>query len=119
MNKSDPLIKVITNAIQDKKGKKIVWADLTPITDTICDYFVVAEGSSPSQVSSVVQEVRDAVKEETGVAPESIDGLQNSEWVAMDYGHILVHVFLPEQRDFYNLETLWADAKLTPVPDLE
>ena len=51
--------------------------------------------------------------------PFAVDGLRNAEWVAMDYSDILVHVFLPETREFYNLEHLWADAKLTQIPDLD
>ena len=108
MNETERLIQQITEGIQDKKGKNIVIADLTKIEDTICNYFVICQGNSPSQVTAIVN-----------AKPLAIDGLRNAEWVAMDYADILVHVFLPEARNFYNLETLWADAKLTQVPDLD
>lgn len=119
MNEAEKLIQQITEGIQDKKGKKIVIADLTKIDDTICSYFVICQGNSPSQVTAIVESVKDFARKGAHVKPYSIDGLRNAEWVAMDYSDVLVHVFLPEARDFYNLETLWADAKLTSIPDLD
>ncbi len=119
MNETERLIQQITEGIQDKKGKNIVIADLTKIEDTICKYFVICQGNSPSQVTAIVESVKDFARKENNAKPLAIDGLRNAEWVAMDYADILVHVFLPEARNFYNLETLWADAKLTQVPDLD
>ena len=107
MNEAETLVKKITEGIQEKKGKNIVIADLTAINDTICSYFVICQGNSPY----VHKEINDK--------PTGIDGLRNAEWVAMDYSDVLVHVFLPETRNFYNLEHLWADAKLTQIPDLD
>lgn len=119
MNETERLIQQITEGIQDKKGKNIVIADLTKIEDTICNYFVICQGNSPSQVTAIVESVKDFARKGANAKPSAIDGLRNAEWVAMDYADILVHVFLPETRNFYNLETLWADAKLTQVPDLD
>ena len=119
MNETERLIQQITEGIQDKKGKNIVIADLTKIEDTICNYFVICQGNSPSQVTAIVESVKDFARKGANAQPSAIDGLRNAEWVAMDYADILVHVFLPETRNFYNLETLWADAKLTQVPDLD
>ena len=119
MNEAQKLIQQITEGIQDKKGKNIVIADLTKIDDTICNYFVICQGNSPSQVAAIVESVRDFARKGAHVKPFAIDGLRNAEWVAMDYSDVLVHVFLPEARNFYNLETLWADAQLTQIPDLD
>ena len=119
MNETEKLIQQITEGIQDKKGKNIVIADHTKIEDTICNYFVICQGNSPSQVTAIVESVKDSARKGANIKPFAIDGLRNAEWVAMDYADILVHVFLPEARNFYNLETLWADAKLTQVPDLD
>ncbi|EJX11153.1 iojap-like protein [gut metagenome] len=119
VNEAKNVVQKITEGIQEKKGKQIVIADLTGIDDTICQYFVICQGNSPSQVAAIVDSIRDYVREETGIKPIAIDGLRNAEWVAMDYSDILVHVFLPEVRDFYDLEHLWADAKLTEIPDLD
>ena len=119
MNDTKVLIEKIKEGIQEKKGKNIVIADLTKIEDTICKYFVICQGNSPSQVTAIVDSVKDYVRIATDNKPTAIDGLQNAQWVAMDYSDVLVHVFLPEVRDFYTLEHLWADAKLTQIPDLD
>lgn len=119
MNETKVLIQKITEGIQEKKGKNIVIADLTNIGDTICKYFVICQGNSPSQVTAIVDSVKEYVRKEANTKPFAIDGQRNAEWVAMDYSDILVHVFLPESRFFYNLEHLWADAKLTTIPDID
>lgn len=119
MNEAKKLIQQITEGIQDKKGRKIIVADLTKIGDTICNYLVICQGNSSSQVTAIVESVKDFTRKNVNTKPFAIDGLRNAEWVAMDYSDIFVHVFLPETRDFYNLEHLWADAKLTQIPDLD
>ena len=119
MNETKILVEKIIEGIQDKKGKNIVVADLTHITDTICQYFIICEGYSPSQIDVLTDSVSEHVRIETGDKPSVIDGLRNAQWVAMDYGNVIVHIFLPELREFYNLENLWADAKLTRIPDLD
>lgn len=119
MSENQKLIQQITEGIQDKKGKQIVIADLSRIDDTICNYFVICQGNSPSQVTAIVESVREFARKGAGSKPCAVDGLRNAEWVAMDYSDVLVHVFLPEKRAFYDLEHLWADAKLTQIPDLD
>lgn len=119
MNDTKVLIEKIKEGIQEKKGKNIIIADLTSIEDTICKYFVICQGNSPSQVSAIVDSIREFTRKGADTKPFAIDGLRNAEWVAMDYSDVLVHVFLPEVRGFYNLEHLWADAKLTQIPDLD
>lgn len=119
MNEARTLVQKIIEGIQEKKGKNIIVADLTAIDDTICNYFVICQGNSPSQVAAIVDSVREYVRKEIDNKPAGIDGLRNAQWVAMDYSDVLVHVFLPELREFYNLEHLWADAKLTSIPNLD
>ena len=113
------LLKEITEAIQEKKGKNIVIADLTKLGNTICDYFVICNGTSPTQVSAITDSIEDTVRINCKRKPYSVDGLRNSQWVAMDYGDILVHIFLPDVRRFYDIEHLWADATLTEIPDID
>lgn len=119
MNETQILIEKIKEGIQEKKGKNIIIADLTNIGDTICKYFVICQGNSPSQVSAIVDSVKEFTRKGAGSKPSAVDGLRNAEWVAMDYSDVLVHIFQPEIRKFYNLEHLWADAKLTTIPDID
>lgn len=119
MNDSKFLVEKIAEGIQEKKGKKIVIADLTGIDDTICKYFVICQGDSPSQLSAITDSIWDYVHQETRQKPTAIDGLRNAQWIAMDYSDVMVHIFLPEAREFYNLENLWADAKLINIPDID
>lgn len=119
MNKTKSLVKRITEGIQEKKGKRIIVADLTEIEDTICKYFIICEGNTPNQLTAITESVYDYVREKTGEKPFGVDGLRNAQWIALDYSDVLVHIFLPEVRKFYNLENLWADAKLTEIPDMD
>ena len=119
MNETNNLIKNITEGILDKKGQKIIIADLTQIEDAICNYFVICQGNSPSQVSVIADSVWEQVYKETGQKPTAIDGTRNAQWIVMDYSDTMVHIFLTDVREFYNLENLWADAKLTYIPDID
>lgn len=119
MNETERLVQFITEGIQEKKGKGIVIANLTPIQDTICNYFVVCQGNSPSQVGAIATAVREYVRKKCAVKPMAVAGLENAQWVAMDYTDVMVHIFLPDVREFYDLEHLWADAHLTYIEDLD
>lgn len=119
MNETELLLQSIIEGIQEKKGKNIVVADLKGIDGAICQYFVICQGNSPTQVDAITESVYDMVYEKTKDRPTTVNGLRNAQWVGMDYGSILVHIFLPELRNFYNLEHLWADSKLTQVPNLD
>ena len=113
------VIQQIVEGIQDKKGKGIVVVDMLKLGNSICDYFVICQGNSPTQVSAITDSIEDTVRINCKKKPYSIDGLRNSQWVAMDYGDILVHIFLPDVRKFYDIEHLWADAILTEIPDID
>ena len=113
------LVETITKGIQEKKGRGIVVADLSGIDGTICRYFVICQGNSPSQVEAITESVGDFARKELGEKPAHVVGLENAQWVAMDYGDVLVHVFLPDVRAYYDLEHLWEDANLIQIPDLD
>ena len=113
------VIQQIVEGIQEKKGKGIVVVDMLKLGNSICDYFVICQGNSPTQVSAITDSIEDTVRINCKKKPYSIDGLRNSQWVAMDYGDILVHIFLPDVRRFYDIEHLWADATLTEIPDID
>jgi len=118
MNETKMLIEAIIKGLQEKKGKKITTVDLTRISGAICQYMVICEGNNPNQLSALSDSVWDFARKDAGEKPLSIDGNRNSPWIGMDYGTVLVHIFLPEYRSFYNLENLWADSQITEIPDL-
>lgn len=119
MSKRNELVTTIIDALQEKKGRDIVVADLSQIDDTICRWFVVCTGGSPSQVQTLAQNVGERALHDLAIRPTAVDGMRNAQWVAMDYTDVMVHVFLPETRDFYDIEHLWADAQLDAIPDLD
>lgn len=119
MNETEKLVKNVIKGIQDKKGSGIVVADLSHIDGTVCKYFIICQGNSPQQVEAIAGSVSDFVRETTGEKPVNCIGLDNAVWVAMDYVDVLVHIFVPETRQYYDLEHLWEDAKLETVPDLD
>ena len=86
---------------------------------TICQYFIICQGNSPTQVEAITESVGDMVREQLHEKPAHVVGLENAQWVAMDYTDVLVHIFLPDVREYYDLEHLWEDAPLTRIPDLD
>jgi ribosome-associated protein len=119
MNQTKELIRTIVKGLQEKKGKNIVTVDLTNISGAICDYMIISEGNSPTQVSALSDSVWDFARKEANEKPLSVDGYRFAQWIGMDYGNVLVHIFLPEQRRFYNLENLWADSNLESIPNID
>ena len=119
MNQTKLLLEAIVKGLQEKKGRGIVTVDLREMSGAICQYMVICEGNNPNQLSSLSDSVWDVVNRELKEKPISIDGLRNSQWIGMDYGTIIVHIFLPEMRAFYRLENLWEDTVITKIPDLD
>ncbi len=119
MEQVQKLVESITKGIQEKKGSNITIVDLSGIEGAICHYFVICQGNSPSQVEAITDSIEEFARKEAGEKPVHVIGLTNAQWVAMDYIDVMVHVFLPETRSYYNLENLWEDAKLTKIPDLD
>ena len=118
MKQTTRLVEAITKGIQEKKGQDIVVADLTGIDGTIANYFIICQGNSPTQVEAITESIGEVVRTEADEKPMGVVGLGLSQWVAMDYGTIIVHLFLQEAREFYDLEHLWADAEITEIPNL-
>ena len=107
----------IIEAITDKKGKKLSIVDLSGIEAASTGKLIICQGNSTSQVGAIADSVREEVLEKTGVKPYNYEGYRNSQWIIIDYGDIMVHVFLPDFRNFYNLEGLWNDAPIEYLPD--
>lgn len=113
------IVKVVTAGIQEKKGRRIVVADLRGIKDSICNYFVICQGGSANQVEAIAGSVSDMMRDKLGEKAIGVSGLENGYWIAMDYGDVMVHVLQPQAREFYDLEHLWADARLKEIADEE
>jgi len=101
-------LRLIADAIYDKKGQDVVSLDLRKIEGAITDYFVICDASNTTQVGAVADNVAEKMKEEGHTLYRS-QGEGNNFWIIQDYGNIVVHIFLKEYRDFYRLEDLWAD----------
>ncbi len=105
---------VAARAADSKKADDVVLLDLSGVTD-VCDYFLICSGDNARQVDAIVDEVRERVSANCGVSPLSCEGREGLSWVLVDYGSVVVHVFRRETRDYYRLETLWADASRVPL----
>lgn len=112
---ADQLISTIISGIEDVKGKDINILDLREIENTVCDYFIICEGTSNTQVNAIVNSIQKKVSKELKDKPWHTEGLENSEWVLMDYVNIVVHVFQKHIREYYDIESLWGDAKTTVI----
>jgi len=112
---ADQLISVIISGIEDVKGKEINILDLRDIENTVCDYFIVCEGTSNTQVNAIVNSIQKKVSKELKDKPWHVEGENNAEWVLMDYVNVVVHVFQKHIREYYDIESLWGDAKTTVI----
>ena len=112
MENFENLINAIVEGMDDKKAQGIVSLDLSGFDGAICSHFVVCHADSTTQVDAISQGVEEKVFEVMHEWPMRVEGRQNSFWVAMDYGDVIVHIFQTELRDYYRLEELWADAPM-------
>ncbi|MEE9408638.1 MAG: ribosome silencing factor [Polaribacter sp.] len=112
---TDDLISVIIKGIDDVKGENIQLLDLREIENTVCDYFIICSGGSNTQVNAISGSVQKLVSKELKDKPWHIEGQGNSEWILMDYVNVVVHVFQKHVREFYDIESLWGDAKITEI----
>jgi len=111
----DLLITSIIGGIEDVKGKEINILDLRDIENTVCDYFVICEGTSNTQVNAIVNSIQKKVSKTLQDKPWHVEGEDNAEWVLMDYVNVVVHVFQKHIREYYDIESLWGDAKVTTI----
>ena len=111
------LLKSVINGIFEKKGQNVLKIDLRKLENRIADFFVICQATSTTQVSSISDSVEDTARIEAGEKPTHIEGLDNCYWVLLDYGNVVVHIFLEEYRSFYSFESLWADANIEVMID--
>ena len=112
------LVEIVVEALQEKKGRRIITMDLSRLENSICQYFIICQGNTPTQVSALCDSVWDKVHERLDEKPMGAVGMREAQWIAMDYGSVMIHIFIPDLREFYNLESLWADAVLMEIPDI-
>lgn len=98
----------IAQAASDKKGRDILMLDMKELSP-VTDYFVICSAGNSTLVKAIADSIEDKLAE-SGVFPKHKEGYQDARWILLDYGDIVAHVFLEEERNFYNLEQLWADA---------
>lgn len=110
-NNQDQLISLIIKGIEEVKGENINIIDLRAIENTVCDYFVICDGSSNTQVNAIAGSIQKIVSKALKDKPWHVEGENNATWILMDYVHVVVHVFQKETREFYDIENLWGDAK--------
>lgn len=107
----------IVEAILDRKGKEILVLDLKELDQSIADYFVICHGDSNTQVDAIADYVERHTRTELQEHVLHKEGAENSQWILLDYGDVVVHVFQREIRDFYRLEDLWGDAKIERITE--
>ncbi|MFW2447481.1 MAG: ribosome silencing factor [Qipengyuania pacifica] len=111
--KSDPLLKLVLEQLDDDQAQEVVTIDLEG-KSSIADHMVIASGRSTRQVAAMAQKLAEKVKQE-GFGPVKLEGLPAADWVLIDAGDVVVHIFRPEVRSFYNLERMWAFGDAPPV----
>jgi len=111
----DILLALIIKGIEEVKGNDIDILDLREIDNSACDYFIICNGNSNTQVNAIVNSIQKTVSKEIHEKPWHVEGIENGEWVLMDFVDIVVHVFQKHIREYYDIESLWGDAKITSI----
>ena len=111
------MINSIVKGILEKKGHEVLCIDLSQVKNAICDYFVICHGDSNTQVNAIAESVEKATTEQLNVRPYTVEGTENAEWVLLDYGETVVHVFQKPFRARFQLEELWGDGQVTRIEE--
>jgi len=112
---ADELIALILQGMEEVKGQEIRLLDLREIENTVCDYFIICNGTSNTHVNAIVGSVQKTVSKAIKDKPWHVEGSENAEWILMDYVNVVVHVFQKHIREYYDIEGLWGDAKVTAL----
>ncbi|OFY86452.1 MAG: ribosome silencing factor [Bacteroidetes bacterium RIFCSPLOWO2_12_FULL_35_15] len=111
----EKLVDAAVEGVLEVKGRNISILDLRKIHNRVCDYYIICQADSNTQVNAIAGSVEEIVKKRVGDRPYHTEGFQNAEWVLVDYVTVVVHIFQSQIRNFYNLEALWADAEVTKL----
>ena len=112
---TDQLITQIVKGIEEVKGQDVDILDLREIENTVCDYFIICNGTSNTQVNAIVNSIQKIVSKALKEKPWHVEGSDNAEWILLDYVHVVVHVFQKHIREYYDIEGLWGDAKIVKI----
>ena len=112
---TDELISIIIDGIEEVKGENIQLLDLRAIENTVCDYFVICSGNSNTQVKAISNSIQKIVGKQGQEKAWHVEGESVAEWILLDYVNVVVHVFQNQIREFYDIESLWGDAKITTI----
>jgi ribosome-associated protein len=112
----DPEVKLALHCASDKKATDIRVLDLRDVA-SFAEFFIIASGNNQRQVQAVCDDINERLKKELNSRPVRIEGYNSAEWVLMDYGDFIVHVFDKDAREFYDLERLWRDARRVDLPE--
>ncbi|MFN1835839.1 ribosome silencing factor [Balneola sp. MJW-20] len=113
---SKDMVEVITEALLSKKGQDVTVMDVSELT-TLTDYFVVAHGNSDVQIKALADAVEDDLREKMGERAWKKEGFNTRSWIILDYVNVVIHVMSKEKREYYSIERMWNDAKITKVED--
>ncbi len=108
------LLEQLCQAIYDKKGFNILTLDVRELS-TLTDYFIIAEGNVEKHVQTLAKELVEVMREE-GRSPIHVEGQSQGDWVVLDFSEVVIHLFIPDLRDKYQLEQLWQNAEIVDVP---
>jgi ribosome-associated protein len=111
-NVTEILTEAIIEGIKNKKGEDIILMGMKNIPNAVADYFIICHGNNTPQVQAIAESVMESADKLTGEDPWHKEGLQNAEWILLDYVNVVVHIFREDTRKFYQLEKLWADAEI-------
>jgi ribosome-associated protein len=115
---TEELNELVIDSIHDIKGKNVVKLDLRHLEEAPSDYFIICEGDSNTQVKAIADNIYRRIKDEMGILPNHTEGQRESLWICIDYFTTVVHIFYREKRGFYDLESLWSDAKFVEYETL-
>lgn len=115
---SEQLSKVVVKGMQEMKAEDIVVMDLRSVNNAVADFFVICSGNSDTHIDAIAESVDHEVNKTDGQNPWHREGLNNKIWVLLDYVDVVVHVFNHDNREFYALESLWGDAKITSYDEV-
>lgn len=113
------LVEKIIEAIQDTKGEDVLVFDLSNIENAVAETFIICSGNSNTQVSAISGNIEKKVRNDLRDRPWHVEGNENAMWVLLDYVSVVVHVFQKQVREYYDIETLWGDAKVTRIEDVQ